>query len=184
MVPARIAASLSLWSFGYAGYRAYYALGGRAGMIGRPVSDAQFRAINAVGAGIILLAGILPLVAVRAGPLWRALPALGWTGAVACCMHALVDATLRVLSLTGVHATQLPHSVWLTFDRHITDLQDLFLNEPWFFVEGLLWAALGMVFLAASRRRAWLASAAITSLLLTAVGLLSGLGAIGSFRLG
>ncbi len=180
----RIAAVLSVWSFGYAAYRAYYAAGGKAGMIGQPVSDVQFRAINAIGAAIILLAGLVPIAAVRVGPVWRALPVLGWAGAVACCMHALVDATLRVLSITGVHLTQLPESVWLTFDRHTADLQDLFVNEPWFFVEGLLWGALGMTVLKVSRHRAWLVSAVIACLLLTAIGLLSGLGAIGSFHLG
>jgi len=28
--------------------------------------------------------------------------------------------------------------VWLSFDRHAADMQDLLLNEPWFLIEGLL----------------------------------------------
>lgn len=103
---------LAAWSFAYAGYRAYYALGGDVGMIGRPVSDSQLRAVNAVGAAIIVLAGVLLLVAIRLAPLRRALPAIGWVGAVGCCMHALTDITLRLLSVTGVRPTQLPASVW------------------------------------------------------------------------
>ena len=59
-------------------------------------------------------------------------------------MHAVVDVTLRIFSLTGVHPTQLPDSVWLSFDRRAADLQDLLLNEPWFLVTGLLWGALGL----------------------------------------
>ncbi len=175
---------LAAWSFAYAGYRAYYALGGDVGMIGRPVSDSQLRAVNAVGAAIIVLAGVLPLVAIRLAPLRRALPAIGWVGAVGCCMHALTDTTLRLLSVIGVRPTQLPASVWRSFDRHAADLQDLLLNEPWFLVEGLLWAALGLGFVRASRRRTWVLSALVACAALTALGVLTGLGAVGSFHLG
>jgi hypothetical protein len=170
--------ALAIWAFAYAGYRAYYAVGGTIGMIGQPVSDAQFRAVNAV------VAAVLPLVVVRVEALRRAVPVLGWIGAVGCGMHALVDGTLRVLSVTGVHPTQLPASFWRSFDRHAADLQDLLLNEPWFLIEGLLWAALGLAFVAPSRRRAWLVSAIAAGLLLTVVGVLSGLDVIGSFQLG
>jgi hypothetical protein len=180
----RVALVLALWAFAYACYRAYYAAGGTVGMIGQPVSTAQFRAINAYGAAIILFAALLPLITVRVRALRPVVPVLGWIGAVGCCMHALVDSTLRVLSVTGVHPTQLPASAWQSFDRHAADLQDLLLNEPWFLVEGLLWAALGIAFVAPVRRRAWLLSAIAGCLLLTAVGVLTGLGAIGSFHIG
>jgi hypothetical protein len=153
-------------------------------MVGEPVSAAQFRAINAFGSvTIALLGGALPLVALRVGPLRRALPVLGWIGGVGCCVHALVDATLRLFSITGVHPTQLPASAWRSFDRHAADLQDLLLNEPWFFVAGLLWAALGLVSVRAVRRRAWVVSALVGCLLLTIIGVLSGLDVIGSFVL-
>lgn len=180
----RLALLLALWAFAYACYRAYYAVGGTVGMLGEPVSDVEFRAINAVGAAIILVAAVLPPVAVRVPRLRRALPALGWLTAVGCCTHALVNSTLRVLSLTGVHPTVLPADVWQWYDRQASDLQDLLLNEPWFLVEGLLWAALGLMVVAAPRRRAWVLSAAATCLTLTAVGVLSGLDVIGSFRIG
>lgn len=61
----RLAWVLALLAFGYACYRAYYAAGGTVGMFGEPVSDVEFRAINAVGAAIIFVAAILPPVAVR-----------------------------------------------------------------------------------------------------------------------
>lgn len=186
-VPERagaIALALALWSFAYAGYRAYYAAGGQVGMIGRPESQTQFQVLNAVGALVILLAGVLPLVAVRVSALGRALPVLGWIGGVGCCMHALVDMTLRVLSLTGAHPTELPADVWLSFDRRTSDLQDLFLNEPWFFVEGLLWAALALTCVAPGRRGRWLWSALIACAALTTAGILSGLDVIGSFVVG
>jgi hypothetical protein len=154
-------------------------------MIGEPASDEQFRAMNAVGSGLIFVfAVVVPLIAVQVRALWRLLPALGWIGAVGCCMHALVDVTLRMLSVTGVHPTQLPADVWRSVDRRAADLQDLLLNEPWFFVEGLLWAALALAFVRPQRRRAWRVSAVAACLGLTVIGVLSGVGVIGSVRIG
>jgi hypothetical protein len=173
-----------VWGLGYACYRAYYAVGGEIGMIGQPTSNAQFRAVNAVGAGIILIGALLPVVLVRGASPRPAAPVLAWIAGVGCCMHALVDGILRLLSLTGVHLTELPADLWQSFDRRGSDLQDLMLNEPWFLVEGLLWVALGVASIHSSRRRLWLASAAATCLLLTVVGVLSGLDVIGSFRIG
>jgi hypothetical protein len=98
----KVAVALFLWAFPYACYRAYYAAGGDFGMIGQPVSMTQIRAINAAGAAVIGVAAILPPIAMRVRVLRHAMPALGWIGAVGCCMHALVDWTSRVLSLTGV----------------------------------------------------------------------------------
>jgi hypothetical protein len=180
----RAAVAVAVWSFSYASYRAYYAAGGQFGLFGEPVSPAQFRAINAIGAGIIFVAGVLPLIGLRVHAVRRALPVICWIAAVGCCMHALVDGTLRVFSLTGVHPTVLPASVWRSFDRRAADLQDLLLNEPWFLIEGLLWAALGVAIVRPSRRRTWIVSAVVACLLLSVVGVLSGLGVIGSFRFG
>ena len=63
-----------------------------------------------------------------------------WIAAVGCCMHAVTLMILRVLSLTGVRHTHIPSGLWLSIDRREADLQDLLFNEPWFFVEGCLWA--------------------------------------------
>ena len=179
-----IATVLFWWALGYAAYRAYYAAGGQLGMIGQPASDAQFRAVNAAGAAIVLLGALLPPVLVRIAWLRPAAPVLGWIVGVGCCMHALVDGVLRLLSVTGVHATQLPAQLWDSFDRRTADLQDLLLNEPWFLVEGLLWVALGLASTRSSRRRAWLVTASGGCLLVTVIGVLSGLDVIGSFRIG
>ncbi|HWD06117.1 MAG TPA: hypothetical protein VG674_27120 [Amycolatopsis sp.] len=182
--PHVIAAVLAVWGFGYACYRAYYAAGGTFGLIGKPVSASLFQAINALGAAIILVAALLPLIATRVRWLRRTVPVLGWLGGVGCCMHALVDTTLRVLSVTGVQPTELPSSAWQYFDRRAADLQDLLLNEPWFFVEGLLWAALALSLTSPHRRRMWSVTASVACLLLSVVGVLSGIGVIGSFHLG
>ncbi len=180
----RVAVVLSAWSLGYAAYRTYYALGGQVGSIGTPVSQGQLERANAIGAVVIGVAGIAPLVAVRVRTLGRSLPVLGWIGGVGCCMHAVVDMTLRILSLTGVHPTELPTAFWASYDRQRSDLQDLFLNEPWFLVTGVLWAALGAAYVRRDRRRAWAWSAAAAWLVLTVLGVLSGLDVIGSFHLG
>lgn len=180
----RIAVVLGSTSLGYAAYRGYYALGGQIGTIGTPVSQSRFEQANAIGAVIVGLAGILPMVAVRVPALGRTLPVLGWIGGVGCSMHAAVNMTLRVLSLTGVHPTRLPASFWADYDRRRSDLQDLFLNEPWFLLTGLLWATLGAAYVRRDRRSAWAWSAVTAALALTVVGVLSGLDVIGSFRLG
>lgn len=182
-----VAVALTVWALAYAAYRGYYALGGQAGMIGIPASPAQFRAVNGLGAAVLVGAAAIPLLVqwnVRRRWVARLVPVISWVAAVGCCMHALVLVVLRVLSLAGVHATQYPPGFWLTIHARTADLQDLLLNEPWFLVEGVLWAVLGAAFLPAGARRRWWASVAAGTLLATAVGLLSGLGVIGSFRLG
>jgi hypothetical protein len=177
---------LAGWSLAYASYRAYYAAGGRFAVTGHPVSQAQFQQVNAVGAGIIVICSVAgPLVMVRVGLLRRRLlPVAGWAGAVGCCMHALVDTTLRIFSLTGVHPTQLPASFWRSYDRHGSDLQDLLFNEPWFLVNGLLWGALTLTVVPAARARWWLTSAVLVVAPLSTYGVLRGLDVIGPTPLG
>jgi hypothetical protein len=177
---------LAGWSLAYALYRAYYAAGGRFGMIGDPVSQAQFQQVNAVGAGVIVVFSVIgPLVMVRIGLLRRwLLPVAGWAGAVGCSMHALVDMTLRIFSLTGVHATVLPSTFWYTYDRQRADIQDLLINEPWFLINGLLWGALALAVIPATRVRWWLTSAVLVCAALSLYGVLRGLDVIGPTPLG
>jgi hypothetical protein len=121
----------------------------------------------------------------RAGRPRRALLAACWLAAVGFCMHAVVDAVRRILSLSGVHPVSYPPGLWVTIDRRTADLQDLLFNEPWFFVEGCLWALVGILVLrTGATRRPWLLSAVAGCLLATTIGLLTGLGAIGAVRLG
>jgi hypothetical protein len=182
-----VAVALAVWAAGYAAYRFYYALGGQLGMIGRPAPALHFRRDNLVGGAIILLAALLPLIAVSAWrhpPVRRLVAVAGWIAAVGCCMHALTLMTLRVLSLTGVRPTHYSAGLWLSIDRRRADLQDLVFNEPWFFIEGCLWALFALTALQPASRRRWRRSAVVACLLAAAVGLLSGLGAIPTFRAG
>ncbi|HET8777118.1 MAG TPA: hypothetical protein VFN76_05620 [Candidatus Limnocylindria bacterium] len=178
-----LAAAWALW---YAAYRAYYALGGTFGMFGTPVSFADWRLVNGLGAALIVGAAGLPIATVG---LWKrprgrlALLAFGWTAFVGCVMHALVSGVMRVLSLAG--AVTIDYPFWAEIDTRAADLQDLFFNEPWFLIEGLLWAAMCLVALGPGpARQRWLLSAIAAIGVLTAIGLLSGTGVIGRFVIG
>lgn len=178
---------LALWAAWYAACRLYYAFGGQIGMIGEPRSQAQFRQINLAGGLILLIAALLPLIAAS---LWRhqlvrnLVMAAGWVGLVGCWTHAITDDILRLLSLTGAHPTQFPPEVWLSIDRAKADLQDLLLNEPWFFVEGLLAGLLALTALPRAARPVWRRFAAIACAVASIVGVLSGLDVIPRFHLG
>jgi hypothetical protein len=181
----RAAVGLAAWGAGYAAYRFYYALGGQVGMIGRPAPEAHFRRDNLIGGAIILLAALVPSVAVRAWrhpPLRRLVAVVGWVAAVGFCMHALTLMILRLLSLTGVHASHVPPGLWLSIDRRNADLQDLLFNEPWFCIEGCLWAAFAVTAVQPSSRRYWRRSVIVACGLAAAVGVLSGLGAVPTVR--
>jgi hypothetical protein len=173
------------WALFYALYRGYYALGGTFGMFGTPVSLSQWRLINAVAAILLVIAAALPLATAQ---LWShprgrtVLLALGWVIAVGCVMHALIDTIIRLLSLAGALHMDYPFFVPGSVDRRAADLQDLFFNEPWFLIEGLLWAALCWVALTSARsRRWWLASALVAVATLTVWGVLSAMGIVGRF---
>lgn len=172
----------------YAIYRGYYAFGGTAGMIGVPRSWSEFRYLNLVAVGVLLVAVILPVAAV---PLWHwrrprhLLLALCWVVAVGCVMHALIDDVQRIVSLAGGPAVTVPPSQWASVDRSTADIQDLAFNEVFFLVEGLLWATLAGIGLGRGNgRRRWIVSASVGTLVLTAVGLLSAFGVIGRVVLG
>jgi hypothetical protein len=74
--------------------------------------------------------------------------------------------------------------VGLSIDRRKADVQDLLFNEPWFFVEGCLWALFALNALAPSARRRWKRSGVVVCLVAAAIGVACGLGAIPTFRTG
>jgi hypothetical protein len=152
------------------------------------VPDGPFRRINAAAAVILGVAAVLPLAVL---PLWSRrhprlmLLALYWAVAVGCCMHALIDSVERVLSLAGSLHIDYPASAWASIDRRTADLQDLFLNEPWFLLEGLAFGVLGWLNVRTDRwRRRWTGSAVAATLVASVVGLLSATGVIGKVILG
>jgi hypothetical protein len=75
--------------------------------------------------------------------------------------------------------------VWASVDRRAADLQDLYLNEPWFLLEGLAFGALGWLNVRGGQgRRWWVGSVAVAALVALAVGLLSAAGLIGRVVVG
>ena len=62
----RPALALGFWGAWYAAYRFYYGFGGDFGMIGVPSPALHFRRDNLIGGVIILLAALLPSIAVAA----------------------------------------------------------------------------------------------------------------------
>ena len=183
----RRAIVLALWAAWYAAYRFYYAFGGQTGMVGRPATAAHFRDDNLVGAIIILTAGLLALAAAWG---WRhrtirgLVKTVGWVATVGSCMHALTLEILRMLSLSGLHPTHYPPGLWVSLDRRQADLQDALFNEPWFFITGLLCARFALTALKPASRPLWRRSATIAILLALVVGVLSGVGAIPTLRVG
>ena len=83
-----------------------------------------------------------------------------------------------------MHPTQFSPEFWLSIDRHTADLQDVLLNEPWFFVEGLLAGLLALAALPRAARPFWLRSAAAMCSVASIVGVISGLDVIPRFHLG
>jgi hypothetical protein len=179
----RVSGALAIFGLVYTLYRGYYGFGGTIGMIGTPASESEWRAQNLGAAAVLLLVSLLPLVAL---PFWRhprlrrALLVVAWLLAVGGVMHALIMDVQRGASLAGLHDIDYPASEWQSLDDHAADLQDLFFNETWFLVEGLLWGALAWTVLGRSRGgRRWLTSALTATAALTCIGLLSGFGVVG-----
>jgi hypothetical protein len=181
----RIAVSLAITCIGvlYALYRGYYWFGGTVGMVGRPASQAQWRAINLAGAVIVLVLALLPVVML---PLWErprlrpVLLAVCWVLAVGYIMHGIVQDAQRVLSLAG--ALRIHYPGYVAVNRHAADVQDLAFNETWFLAVGLLWAVLAWISLGRSLARRWWTGTALAAVaVLTAVGMLSAVGVIDRF---
>ena len=182
MTLTRASQLAAIWAFGYGLYRWYYAVGGTLGMLGTPVSMEQFYRINAIAGALLFVFAVLPLITVNA---WRrsaarpVLLALCWIVAVGCMSHALIGFVQRIASLSG--ALTIPYPFWTTIDRRKADLQALFLNEPWFLTEGLLWVIIAWAgaLRDSSRRLWWFGSALAAVAVATLFGLLSAFGVIG-----
>ena len=169
------------WSALYALYRGYYAFGGTLALPGRLRDDAHgtFAAINTFAMVVLLLGAGAALVAPWIRSTRFRIPyAVGcWAVAVGCVMHALVDMTVRVLSIGGALAVAYPSALWASVDARAADLQDLFGNEPWFLVEGVLFGAIGVLCVRSRRgRRAFLLSAVLATAVAVGIGLLTASG--------
>jgi hypothetical protein len=178
--PATLVVALltAAWSFGYALYRGYYAMGGTYGLPGRVLEAQQFRFINAAAAAALLAAAVFPLVTIR---LWdrpaarRILVVACWIAAVGCVMHAIIDITEQSLGLAGVVTVPTDNAL-LRIDAAAAAIQDIVFNEPWFAIEGVLFALLALIHLNRRHRIVWLVSAGVGVLALVSLGMLTVVG--------
>lgn len=181
-----VAVVAAFWGLWYAVYRGYYALGGTAWLPGTIADPATFRLINAVAAAALLTAAALPVATL---PLWKRRMLRGvlliacWVVAVGCVMHAIIDIVQQSLSLAGV-LTVHGNSAVLLLDPRAAAVQDIFFNEPWFLVEGILFAVLACLHVHGRARFLWLASAGTAVAVLVVFGLLVASGVLGRAIIG
>ena len=156
-------------------------------MLGTPVSVEQFRRINAVAGVLLFVAALLPVMLLNAWDSRRARPlllVLSWIIAVLCASHALIGIVQRISSLSG--ALTISYPFWQSIDRRKADLQALLFNEPWFLIEGLLWAAIAWA--GALRdspwRWWWIGSAVAATAAWTVIGLLRAFGLLAKVIVG
>lgn len=177
----RLSVAACSWGALYGVYRLYYGLGGTGFIPGELSSAATFRYINLFAAAVMLVLAVLPIVMyrVRNSARWKHwVLIVCWLVAVACCSHALIDIVQRILSLTGHLQIHYPSSIWYTVNYKEADLQDLFGNEPWFLIEGLLFAAIGWWNAPTIAHRKWAYTLLGAIGVSTAIGILVSVGAI------
>lgn len=175
-----IACALGFWGLWYAAYRGYYALGGTEWIPGTVLSATDFRSINAIAAVLLLAAAVLPVVAVKSWKrpvVQRILLVVLWIGAVGCVTHAVVDVVQQVMGLNGLLVVHVDQAM-LRLDRRAAAFQDIFLNEPWFLLEGLLFAALALVSVRGRAASWWLVTAIAATVILIPLGVLTALGVL------
>jgi hypothetical protein len=164
------AASLALlvWSLLYAFPHLYWGLGGTGGLsMLKPSAreGANFEAANIFAFFFIGLAGFLGLALSRlqdARPLRLALVAILGAGAAVALSHGAYGVVFRIEQATGLREID-----GVPFDRgvHGWVLWDLFVIEPWFFVEGiLLWLTGYFALRTALERKRWLAATGVLTL--------------------
>jgi hypothetical protein len=181
-----VAVVAAIWGLWYAVYRLYYAFGGTVWLPGTITGPTTFRLINALAAVALLLAAALPVATLR---LWRhrmlrrLLMVACWIIAVGCVMHAIIDIVQQSLSLAGLLTVQVNSTV-LVLDPRAAALQDIFFNEPWFLIEGILFAVLACLHLDGRARLLWLASACAAVAVLVVFGLLAAAGVVGRVIVG
>ena len=134
----------------------YWALGGTA-LLGMVMPSApnlpQWRSINAIGTVMLTVAGLVALVmprVSRTSPLRWPFLAFALLGTSLGVAHGIYGMTLRTLQVAGVQP--VPNG---PFDAstHAWVLWDLLAIEPWFTIEGVLFAMLGYHFLESSKAR-------------------------------
>lgn len=175
--PLRLSATAPcLWSGLYVLPHLYWALGGEVGFSALKPSataHAQWEAINWAASVVLVLPVLIGvgLIRFRGQRVVRpVLLAATFAGASIAASHGLYGIVYRILNLVGVvdidgEAFAMSEHPWV--------LWDLLVFEPWFLVEGLLFAAVGWAAATTSQaRRRWTIACASGIALATVTGLL------------
>jgi hypothetical protein len=170
------ATALCAWSVLYILPHLYWAVGGELGFSAlKRSATAQegWQAINAAASLILLLPVGIGLALLRA-PTHRLARALllsaGLGGAAIAGSHGAYGIVYRLLNVVGVVAVD---GRGFTASEHPWVLWDLLVFEPWFLIEGVLFAATGWASMSGSEsRRRWLLACLLGTSLATTTGVL------------
>ncbi len=149
-----------IWSIVYMFPHLYWALGGTLGLsILKPsISEIpQWELINWIASAILTAAGLLGIVLIY---FWNSkllkglLLTITWAGCSVAASHGIYGIIHRLLQIAGIIEVESgPFNV----GEHAYVLWDLLLFEPWFLIEGILFAVLGWCsFKKPTNRAIWL----------------------------
>jgi hypothetical protein len=171
---AVLATALAVWSLAYLVPHLYWALGGTTGLSAlKPSASAlpEWRAINWAATGVLALPALLAVALARARPggVKTGLLLISLAGAAIAAAHGLYGIVYRSLMVTGAIDVEGE-----SFDasRHGWVIWDLVVFEPWFLIEGLLLAGVGVAATSPSVRRRWVIACAAGIAVATVTGLL------------
>lgn len=169
-----IATALSVWSGLYVVPHVYWAVGGDAGFSAlKPSATAHpdWQAINAVASVILLVPVAIGLLLPRSSSHRRTrtlLLAACLAGASIAASHGIYGVVYRFLNLTG--AVDIDGQQF-TPAEHTWVIWDLYFFEPWFLIEGVLFASAGWAAIASARaQRRWLFACSVGTSLALASG--------------
>lgn len=167
---------LGAWSVAYVLPHLYWALGGEAFLFTVKESAAEmddWKAINWAASVVLTGAALLgPALVVSASHprLRRVTLAACAGGAAIATSHGAFGILYRALNVTGVTDVE---GAEFDASSHEWVLWDLFVFEPWFLIEGLLFIAAGAAALKTARgRRRWVTGCLAAAGLATMTGLL------------
>lgn len=167
------AAALAAWSIAYVLPHLYWGLGGTLGLSAvKPTASAleDWRAINLAASGVLVLPAVIAVALIRGRPGRTRSSVLVVTvvGAAIAASHGIYGITYRALMIAGVIDVD---GEPFDLSRHGWVIWDLVVFEPWFLIEGVLFAGAGGAAVAAESRRRWTVVCAIAVTAATLTGI-------------
>ena len=165
--------ALAVWSVAYMVPHVYWALDGTIGLSAlKPSAPAlpEWRAINWAATVVLAVPALIALALMRARPgaFKASLLIASLAGAAIAAGHGVYGIVYRSLTVAGVVDVD-----GQSFDasRHGWVVWDLLVFEPWFLIEGLLFAGVGWAASPPAWRRTWIVACVIGVGLATTSGL-------------